>query len=93
MNDRSLPWLILPLQQNVVGLKLAIWAEISLLSEMMRPCKCFPRVSKRPTIAYSTAEQCQHKEHYNREYYAYYIESSWYRSCQRHTISYVKDSR
>ena len=31
------------------GIKLVLWAQISLLCEMMQSCKCLPHVSKMST--------------------------------------------
>ena len=35
-----------------VGYKLVLWAQTSTLSEMMRPCKCFPRARTMPSLIY-----------------------------------------
>jgi hypothetical protein len=37
------------------GVNLGLWAKTSPLSEMMRSCKWFPRVSKMPTLTYNRA--------------------------------------
>jgi len=39
------------------GVKLVSWAHTSPLSEMMRLCKCFSRVSKSPTPHVSGAQR------------------------------------
>ena len=35
------------------GGQLVLWAQTSALSEVMRSCKCFPHVSKMPTLTYN----------------------------------------
>ena len=49
--DRSLSWLSTgnSVKQNS-RVKLVLWTQTFPLSEIVRSCKCFPRVNKMPTL-------------------------------------------
>jgi hypothetical protein len=50
-NDRTLSWLGTCTSIKRGEAKLALWAQTSPLTEMMRSCKCFPFVSKMSTLS------------------------------------------
>ena len=52
MHNRSLSWLVTGTSIQSSWVKLVLWAQTFPLSEMMRPCKCFPQVGKMPTLTY-----------------------------------------
>jgi len=52
--DRSLSWLSTGTSIKINGgVKLVWWAQTFPLSEMVRSCKCFPRMNKMPTLTYN----------------------------------------
>ena len=53
VHDRSLSWVDICTSINSGGFKLVLWAQICLLREMMRSCKCFSHLSKMPTLTNS----------------------------------------
>ena len=51
--DSSLSWLGTGTSIKSAGVKLVLWSQTSTLSDMMRPCKSFPHVSKMPIPTYN----------------------------------------
>ena len=51
MHDLSLSRLVTRTSIKSGGVKIVLWSQTSPLSEMMRAYKCFPFVSKMPTLA------------------------------------------
>jgi hypothetical protein len=52
MHVRSLCWFGSGISINNGGMKLALWAQTSTLSEIMRLYKCFPHMNKMPLLTY-----------------------------------------
>jgi hypothetical protein len=53
IHDLSCSWIGTGTSIKSGGVKLILWSQTSPLSEMMRSCKCFPRVSKMSTLTYN----------------------------------------
>jgi len=50
IHDRSLPWLDTDTSIKSSRVKLVLWPLTSTVNEMVQSCKCFPHVSKMPTL-------------------------------------------
>ena len=53
IDDSSLSWLDTGTSIKSTGAKLVLWSQTSTLSDMMRPCKFFPHMSKIPIPTYN----------------------------------------
>ena len=61
MHDGSLSWLGTGTLIKCGGVKLVFIGP----NQMIQLCKCFPHVSKMPTLVYNQGEQRYYKERYN----------------------------
>jgi hypothetical protein len=69
IHDRSFSCIGTGTSTKSDGAKLVLCFQTSPLSEVMRSCKCFPHVSKMPTLSHKQGEQCYYKERYYLEHY------------------------
>jgi len=68
IHDCSLSCLFTSASIKPGGVKLVVWAQTSLLNEMMWSCKCFRHGSKMSTLIYNLGKM-HYKERYNLEHY------------------------